>query len=202
MSNKNTICKCQQLTLTASRDRKPKCERNSRAVWNSWQAGGGVHSGKGLSISLHNRCPAAISSTVCCSTNRERWACSVAAPASTSRDSILGMDLSLHAHKHTHIPKSSCARDVWTHKLCLNETYVFSFNMNNFDNCCLLQRSDAMLSGRCVITFWMNMPPPPLRRWHNIPQDSILHCPCHENCKSYLKTFHSFIHKSWKRFCY
>lgn len=35
MSNKNTLCKCQKLTLAASRDRKPKCERNSRAVWNS-----------------------------------------------------------------------------------------------------------------------------------------------------------------------
>jgi hypothetical protein len=164
MSNKNTACKRQQLTLAASRERKPKCDRNSRAVWNSWQAGGGVHSGKGPSVSLHHRCPAAISSTVCCSNNRDRWACSFAAPASISRDSILGMDLSLHAHKHTHIPKSSFTRNVSTYKLYLNETHVFSFNMNNCGNCCVLQGNNAMLARRHVMTFWMKMLPPSPRR--------------------------------------
>lgn len=115
MRNKNKVCKCQQLTLAASRDRKPKCERNSRAVWNSWQAGGGVHSGKRPSASLHHRCPAAISSIICCSTNRARWACSVAAPTSMSTDSRLGMDLSLHAHKHTHIIPNNLSLQMYQH---------------------------------------------------------------------------------------
>lgn len=58
------------LTLSASRDRKPKWDKNRRAVWNSCEGGGGLHSvwgsGKCFAFQISSLCRSkAFSYSIC-----------------------------------------------------------------------------------------------------------------------------------------
>lgn len=94
-----------EITFCEPRERSPKCERKSLAVWNSCLTGGGWHSlsGSGKGRELSDCCPTlrmASSSSNWCSISSSILLCSLSVFSSLIRDSILGMDLSLEKKNH------------------------------------------------------------------------------------------------------
>lgn len=96
--------------LLLSRDRSPKCERNSLAVWKSWQGGGGAHSFS-RSMAWGGE-PSPLSPTTCRSSS---WDNSLSSPLGSSRNmaSNSGMDLSLQSTSTTLNNK------YWQHRFSL-----------------------------------------------------------------------------------
>lgn len=97
-----------RFTSESSSDNKPKCDKNSLAVWKSWQAGGGVHSSKTV-----DDCSWAIfdSTAVCLPINCDNISVSLLMVSSwDNTDSRDGMDWSLQRYSlklsHTEINRT------------------------------------------------------------------------------------------------
>lgn len=82
--------------VLSSLERKPKWDKNKRAVWNSWQSVGGVHSVPGSEWSCTEY--SSLSATACLSNNLRN---SLTSPllSSSNNDSNSGIDLSLKKKK-------------------------------------------------------------------------------------------------------